>query len=383
MSNMKKIFWRCFMPWCTYSLFSLMYFIKVLRQGYKEDAEQGEKIKWYIVGSFIMLQVIYQLYIESHQLWHDGWEYWKSLYNYFDMFQYIGTIFVVCACFGNMTILEPEKLRTLCAFILLSQGSKAIIDWLRLFDQTSFYVTLILKTFVDIGYFMLIMVLLLLYVGIAMYMLHLNADPTIENSDIIIPVFNNLLIDSTLNQFLLMIGEYNTEGYTSHASPMLCYFLFILTVLISQITFLNMLIAIMSDTFEKVIEQKPTFSLKNKLMSLAAMESVIRTNEAAEDSKVFLYLIMPDSGEDGEGMDSTSGSYRGKTHYTISLMKSLFEQTNESVSAIATEQKRMNEKSMESRDNVIKQTENMQKQLNNMTTKFDSMQADLKKILEK
>ena len=51
-----------------------------------------------------------------------------------------------------------------------------------------------------------------------------------------------------------MIGEYNMEGFEAHPNTALCYVLFILTVLISQITFLNMLIAIMSDTFEKVIE---------------------------------------------------------------------------------------------------------------------------------
>ena len=131
------------------------------------------------------------------------------------------------------------------------------------------------------------------------------------------PVFGNLLIDSLLNQFLLMIGEYNMEGFGDHDNKVLCYILFIITVLISQITFLNMLVAIMGDTFETVIEQKPTFSLKNKLMSLAAMESVIRTNEEAEDQKVFLYVVMPKSADDDEGMDSSAGSYRGKTHYTI------------------------------------------------------------------
>ena len=51
-----------------------------------------------------------------------------------------------------------------------------------------------------------------------------------------------------------MIGEYNTEGYVKHSSPALCYALFVITIIISQITFLNMLIAIMADTFEKVIE---------------------------------------------------------------------------------------------------------------------------------
>ena len=295
-----------------------------------------------------------------------------------------------------MEVVLAEKLRTLCAFVLLSQGSKAITDWLRLFDQTSFYVTLILKTFTDIAYFMIIMTLLLLYVGIAMYMLHLNADPSVDNSAIIIPVFNNLLIDSALNQFLLMIGEYNTEGYEQHVNPMLCYFLFILTVMISQITFLNMLIAIMSDTFEKVIEQKPTFSLKNKLMSLAAMESVIRTQEEADDSKIFLYVVMPDSGDDADGMDSNSGSYRGKTHYTVSLMRSLFEQTIEAISANSSEQKKMYEQTatkeqvvkqtdamQKQTDAMQKQTDAMQKQISTMVEKFDSMQADLKAILEK
>ena len=51
-----------------------------------------------------------------------------------------------------------------------------------------------------------------------------------------------------------MIGEYSINGYVKHDSPGLCYALFVITVIISQITFLNMLIAIMADTFEKVIE---------------------------------------------------------------------------------------------------------------------------------
>lgn len=189
-------------------------------------------------------------------------------------------------------------------FVLICQCVKAIIDWLRLFDNTSFYVTLILRTFADIKYFLFILLLLLVYIGNAMYMLHLNADPAIEDSDIIIPVFGNSLIDSTLNQFNLMIGEYNTDGFTKHVSPELCYALFIITVVISQITFLNMLIAIMSDTFEKVIEQRPTFSLKNKLMILADMECVINANEEDDDTKVFLYVIMPQKNEEDEGIDS-------------------------------------------------------------------------------
>ena len=110
---------------------------------------------------------------------------------------------------------------------------KIITDWLRLFDSTSFYVTLILRTFVDIAHFLLITLIMLIYLGNAMYMLHLNADHDKEDTDIIVPVFGNLLIDSTLNQFNLMIGEYNTDGFEKHSSPALCYALFVITVIIS------------------------------------------------------------------------------------------------------------------------------------------------------
>ena len=162
-----------------------------------------------------------------------------------------------------------------------------------------------------------------------MYMLHLNADRDQIGTNIIEPVFGNLLVDSALNQFNLMIGEYNTAGFVKHSSPALCYALFIITVIISQITFLNMLIAIMSDTFEKVIEQRPTFSLKNKLMILAAMESMIRSKEADDDAELFLYVITPVISDHDEGIDSQSDDWRGRTHYTHNLIKSKFASISE------------------------------------------------------
>lgn len=60
--------------------------------------------------------------------------------------------------------------------MILCQGVKAVLDWLRLFDNTSFYVTLITKTISDIGYIGFIIVIILVYIGLAMFMLELNAD---------------------------------------------------------------------------------------------------------------------------------------------------------------------------------------------------------------
>ena len=180
-----------------------------------------------------------------------------------------------------------------------------VLDWLRLFDNTSFYVTLILKTIRDIGYIAIIIVIILVYIGSAMYMLQLNVVGG-EEAAIITPIFNSFVVDSMINQYLLMLGEFNLDGFSMHMNTAVCYALFILSTVITQITFLNMLIAIMGDTFDKVIDQRPTYSLKNKLMLMADMQSIITTASKAnqeDKSKVFLYVIQPAQKNEDEVVD--------------------------------------------------------------------------------
>ena len=74
-----------------------------------------------------------------------------------------------------------------------------VLDWLRLFDNTSFYVTLILKTIRDIGYIAVIIVIILVYIGSAMYMLQLNSDQSVAEAAIIRPIFDSFLVDSMIN----------------------------------------------------------------------------------------------------------------------------------------------------------------------------------------
>ena len=60
-------------------------------------------------------------------------------------------------------------------------------------------------------------------------------------------------------------------------------------------------------------------------MILATMESIIRTNDNREHSKVFLYVIQAVSSTEDESIDSGSDNWRGKIHYTHNLIKSKFE----------------------------------------------------------
>ena len=59
------------------------------------------------------------------------------------MFQYLATLLIVVTNLSDTSLTTVMNRRVLCVFVIISQGSKAVLDWLRLFDNTSFYVTLI------------------------------------------------------------------------------------------------------------------------------------------------------------------------------------------------------------------------------------------------
>ena len=68
-----------------------------------------------------------------------------------------------------------DEQRTLAAISVSFLWMK-VIDWLRLFDGTAFYIQLIGKTLNSIGFFLIILLVGYMMFGSAMYMLNLGID---------------------------------------------------------------------------------------------------------------------------------------------------------------------------------------------------------------
>ena len=69
--------------------------------------------------------------------------------------------------------------------------------------------------------------------------------------------------------------------------------LFILACFFVQITMLNMLIAIMSDTFTKVYEKKHIKLTKTKLEFVSDKPLNTRTEPNTQQDQVFLFVVTP------------------------------------------------------------------------------------------
>lgn len=99
--------------------------------------------------------------------------------------------------------------------------------------------------------------------GMPMYILQLNRD---ETNPVVDETFGGIwILNAFYNQYMLSLGEFNLDSFANGPQTYMCYFFFIMATFLTQITFLNMLIALMGDTFDRVIELRPVASRKNKL----------------------------------------------------------------------------------------------------------------------
>ena len=87
-----------------------------------------------------------------------------------------------------------------------------------------------------------------------------------------------------MNTYMLSLGEFDLENFKLENEDTLTWAFFIVTTFIIQITFLNMLIAIMGDTFSRVSEIKKQSAVKEVVQIYSDYASIVeRESEKKEN----------------------------------------------------------------------------------------------------
>jgi len=143
-----------------------------------------------------------------------------------------------------------------------------LIYWFRLFENTTLYIRLIAQTIDDMKQFLLIFVLVTAMFGNAIYAMNVNRRAVEAGVALFEDRFENLgFLSAFLNQYLVALGDFDFENYSSEYAnnAWIVWILFVFATMFSQIIILNMLIAIMGDTLDKVFENKQQAILKLKV----------------------------------------------------------------------------------------------------------------------
>lgn len=100
-----------------------------------------------------------------------------------------------------------------------------MLDWLRMFDKTSFYIALILTTISDILPFFAIFPVFIFAFGSAMLILDSDGD----QSTVMGHYGDNSVFNVFMNQYLLSVGYFDSlEQYKISEQSEICFVFFVL-----------------------------------------------------------------------------------------------------------------------------------------------------------
>mmetsp|Transcript_10185 Transcript_10185/g.13817 ORF Transcript_10185/g.13817 Transcript_10185/m.13817 type:complete len:252 (-) Transcript_10185:385-1140(-) len=195
---------------------------------------------------------------------------------------------------AELTWMPVEHLRIVAAFASGLLFFK-VYDWLRLFEGTAFFVQLILATAHDIRWFLLLLLVALLIFGLPMSMLSLNRD---KEQALVNENFFWWGFDLIYNQYLLSLGEFESlDAFPKGRETQLVMLIFVVATLFTQITMLNMLIAIMGNTYDNFMEYQDVNSIRMKLQILSEQAPILAQVSSKVEQNVYMVVVRPSESE--------------------------------------------------------------------------------------
>ena len=252
---------------------TLWFFVVALSHRHSETEDYHPFPDWQIQlqGGITFLFWCHNLINECYQIsaLENKLSYFTDLWNINDFISLSFTLVIIATSVEHDTVIAVENLRAMAAIASCTLMVK-VFDWLRLFENTAFYILLVMETMKDIKAFLILLMTTLMMFGIPMVMLYLNRT---DDNALVDATFGFWGFNLLLNQYLLALGEFNMDNFADQPQMILCFFFFISATFITQITMLNMLIAIMGDTFERVMENKEVNATQTKLELMSDLVS--------------------------------------------------------------------------------------------------------------
>jgi len=293
-------------PICLLTTFS------VLRVNYKDEAS-NVLIPLVVFNFLLILMECIQAIVHFQTFLTDPW-------NYID-FLFIVCQLVMAVLFWADSAEEPQALFT--SFSLVLAFTKLLVV-LRVVDQLRYLIRMILEILRDMISFMTVILVYILSFSLVMY--HSRNGQAAEDNTENEQNFGSVLLE----MYTLIYGGWDDTNYSGTTMPF-----FILVTFLQALVLLNLIIAIMGDTYDRVLENLPTVDARERLSLiyeicvlkvqlrkvLRRFPCVKRRNNAAvgvdpnedyfSDNKRLLLVIQPFENEDQAAVAST-GEWAGK-----------------------------------------------------------------------
>lgn len=127
--------------------------------------------------------------------------------------------------------------------------------WMRLFESTAYYVTLIVATISDCMTFMLMILIILLAFGNFFMVINQNMEGREDGVVYVTEYLGIKPVDALISAYFMGLGEFAYDGYSYGPNKYSAWSMFLMATFLTCVVFMNMLIAIMGETFGAVTEK--------------------------------------------------------------------------------------------------------------------------------
>jgi len=253
----------------------------------EESFEQNATLL-YLLNSITLAFAIVGVYIEGRQLVNVefGSGYWGSFWNYLDIVGIVSSLLVTMCVLCQSDFLGPAALRFTAAVGSMALISKTLLEWLRLFDGTAFYIKLIQEAIADIAYFMIIFLVTIFLFGVPTALIALNwgsegeedgAEGGEAGSEGLFKISPYTIL---YQQYLIALGEFPLDDWED-GLPLVWVIkvIFLVTTFLQTITMLNVLIAIMMESFNRINNNAMVNNNKMKINTISELEHQMLPDE--------------------------------------------------------------------------------------------------------
>ena len=294
-----EIFRKIFINYVIYFVASLIYFTFFLRQqkGGLLTSLIELALRLLVVSNMILFELI-----EVIQLMGSGWrDYLSDFWNMFDQTSFFANCLTMVLHAADADIRLQKISGAFAIFILYIK----LFYWLRLFESTAAFIRMLKEILADISPFLTFLVCCIGMFSNTLLLFQQSREIRGIEAHIFEPIFGVPWVDAFARTYLMGLGDYYMINFGA-SDGTLVWIIFLLATFITQLLFMNLLIAIMGDTFDRVQEIKHEAATKEKISMIQDFIWILDMEEEFKNTK---YILIA---EQQMTAQSSSNGWEGK-----------------------------------------------------------------------
>lgn len=174
-----------------------------------------------------------------------------------------------------------------------------VFYWMRLYASFAYYVKLITQTLADVKLFLLLCLIIIFAFANFFFMLNIGTD---DNNRAMIHYTGYRILDSVIAIYQFSLGDFHYSGFIHSEYDFLLWMSFMLCTFLLIVVFMNMIIAIMGNTFGNVMDLQYENSLNENIGLIYDHIWLLDLKEEFQDFK-YIIRVTPDISVSNEGID--------------------------------------------------------------------------------